>query len=195
MTAELLDEAPQQALKSLDRSGPRRLCRLDVEDARAGPAARLHRRLGRADRRTPRRCAASCCATRRPTTSAPSRCSCSLGHHEALVRRSRPRLRRAPQAVDPGDLGAFLPEWRSDGLRPAALALAAKARAAPMRGHLAGAAARAQRDHRARRPLLRPLSTSPRASCGSASPRSRCSTSSPAFRELATAAGRRPAAA
>ena len=42
--SQLLDDAPQQALKSLDRSGPRHLCRLDVEDARAGPAARLHRR-------------------------------------------------------------------------------------------------------------------------------------------------------
>ena len=177
MTASCIDEAPQQALKSLDRSGRVVYVGSMSKTLAPGPAARLHRRLRRPDRRAAR--------------AAPLHAAASAGQQPARGRAvpvARPsrgagaaavgRVRRAAQAAGPGDLGL-----------PAGMALDRFGRR-----HVA-VARRAARHRCARRwPRPRPAaasssspatasstgSTSRRASCGSAFPRSRCSTSSPA---------------
>ncbi len=108
--SQLLDEAPQQALKSLDRSGRRRLCRLDVEDlARACDLATSSPPPGSSPNSG--RCAVSCCAIR-PNNQRAVALFLSLGHHEALVRRLSSafdeRRKRLVHAIS-----AFLPEWHS----------------------------------------------------------------------------------
>ena len=109
--SQLLDEAPQQALKSIDRSG--RVIYVGSMSKTLAPGLRLGYIVASAGLIAElARCAVSCCATRRPTTSAPSRCSC----RSVITRRWCAGCRRAfderrkrlVQAIS-----AFLPEWRS----------------------------------------------------------------------------------
>ena len=176
--SQLLDEAPQQALKSIDRSG--RVIYVGSMSKTLAPGLRLGYivALGRPDRRT---------AGAAPLHAAPS-----AGQQPARRRAvpvARPsrgagapavvRLRRAAQAAGAGDLG--LPAGMAlDGFGRRHVALARR----PARHRRARALPKRLRRAASSSSPATASSTAPtsrRASCGSASRRSRCSISSRAF--------------
>ncbi len=190
--SQLLDEAPQQALKSLDRSG--RVVYVGSMSKTLAPGLRLGYIV------------ASAGLDRRAARAAPLHAAPSAGQQPARGRAvpvARPsrgagaaaveRLRRTAQASGPCDFripaGMALDRF---GRRHLALAR----RAARHRCARAGRGRRlAQRHHRARRPLLRPDRKAFAFHAAWAFPRSRCSTSSPAsanWRRRPDAGRRRP---
>ena len=173
--SQLLDEAPQQALKSLDRSG--RVIYVGSMSKTLAPGLRMGYIVA------PGRLVAELRALRRFMLRHPPANNqravalfLSLGHHEALVRRLSAAFdeRRKRLVACHLRLPAGMAVDRFGRRHVAVAGRAARHRCAGA-GRGGGGA---QRHHRARRPLLRPRPDSPRASCGSASRRSRCSTSS-----------------
>ena len=171
---------------------PRRLCRLDVEDARPGAAARLHRRLRRPDHRIARVAPLHAAGIRRPTTSARWRCSC----RSAITRRWCGGFRPRSTSGASGWSRRSRPSCRSGArpIRPAARRCGWKGRAAPTRAALAEAAACRSVIIEAGDRFFDRIDKPTRFM--------RLGISSialqhiePGIRELATAAGRRPAAA
>ena len=190
--SQLLDEAPQQALKSLDRSG--RVVYVGSMSKTLAPGLRLGYIVASADLIAELRALRRFMLRHPPANNQRAvALFLSLGHHEALVRRLSAafdeRRKRLVQAIS-----AFLPEWRSTDSAGGTSLWLEGPRGTDARA-LAEAAACAQRHHRARRPLLRPGRTSRRGSCGSAFPRSRCSISSPASASSRRRPAARPAAA
>ena len=175
--SQLLDEAPQQALKSLDRSG--RVVYVGSMSKTLAPGLRLGYIVASADLIAELRALRRFMLRHPPANNQRAvALFLSLGHHEALVRRLssafEERRKRLVQAIS-----AFLPEWRSTDSAGGTSLWLEGPRGTDARGAGRGRG-RAQRHHRTRRPLLRPGPTSRRASCGWAFRRSRCSISSPA---------------
>ena len=150
--SQLIDEAPQQALKSLDRSG--RVVYVGSMSKTLAPGLRLGYIVASADLITELRALRRFMLRHPPANNQRAvALFLSLGHHEALVRRLSAafdeRRKRLIQAIS-----AFLPEWRSDELGRRHVAVAG--RTARHRRHSAGrGGGMPQRHHRIRRPLLR----------------------------------------
>ena len=109
--SQLVDEAPQQALKSVDPHGPRHLCRVDVQNPGARFAARLHRRARAAWWPNCVRCAASLLRHPPANNQRAVALFLSLGHHEALVRRlSSSFQERRDRLIS--ELRVQMPEWK-----------------------------------------------------------------------------------
>ena len=150
--SQLIDEAPQQALKSLDRSG--RVVYVGSMSKTLAPGLRLGYIVASADLITELRALRRFMLRHPPANNQRAvALFLSLGHHEALVRRLSAafdeRRKRLVQAIS-----AFLPEWRStDSAGGTSLWLEGP------RGTDARSACRGgrvpKRHHRSRRPLLR----------------------------------------
>ncbi len=189
--SQLLDEAPQQALKSIDRSG--RVIHVGSMSKTLAPGLRLGYIVADAELIAELRALRRFMLRHPPANNQRAvALFLSLGHHEALVRRLSSafgeRRQRLVQAIS-----AFLPEWRPTDA-PGGSSLWVEAPAGTDSHALARAAA-------ARSVLVEPggrFFDRP----GPRSPYLRLGISSialqhiePGIRELATAAGRRPAAA
>jgi len=108
--SQLIDEAPQQALKSLDRSG--RVIYVGSMSKTLAPGLRLGYIVGSADLIAELRALRRFMLRHPPANNQRAvALFLSLGHHEALVRRLSTafdeRRKRLVQAIS-----AFLPEWR-----------------------------------------------------------------------------------
>jgi GntR family transcriptional regulator/MocR family aminotransferase len=109
--SQLIDEAPQQALKSLDRSG--RVIYVGSMSKTLAPGLRLGYIVASADLVTELRALRRFMLRHPPANNQRAvALFLSLGHHEALVRRLSAafdeRRKRLVQAIS-----AFLPDWRS----------------------------------------------------------------------------------
>ena len=151
--SQLLDEAPQQALKSLDRSG--RVVYVGSMSKTLAPGLRLGYIVASAGLISELRALRRFMLRHPPANNQRAvALFLSLGHHEALVRRLSCSLRRTAQAPGPCDF-RFPAGMAFDrfGRRHVAVAR----RAARHRCTRAGRGRRlAQRHHRAGRPFLRP---------------------------------------
>ena len=175
--SQLLDEAPQQALKSLDRSG--RVIYVGSMSKTLAPGLRLGYIVASAELIAELRALRRFMLRHPPANNQRAvALFLSLGHHEALVRRLstafEERRKRLVQAIS-----AFLPEWRSTDSAGGTSLWLEGPRGTDSRGAGRGRR-RAQRHHRARRPLLRPHRKAVALHAAWAFPRSRCSISSPA---------------
>ena len=189
--SQLLDEAPQQALKSIDRSG--RVVYVGSMSKTLAPGLRLGYIVASAGLIAELRALRRFMLRHPPANNQRAvALFLSLGHHEALVRRLsaafEERRKRLVHAID-----AFLPEWRStDSAGGTSLWLKGPS----------GADAHAIAETAARRGVViepgnrffdRPESRSRFMRLGISS--IALQHIEPGIRELATAAGRRPAAA
>ena len=189
--SQLIDEAPQQALKSLDRSG--RVIYVGSMSKTLAPGLRLGYIVGSADLIAELRALRRFMLRHPPANNQRAvALFLSLGHHEALVRRLSAafdeRRKRLVQAIS-----AFLPEWRSTEFGRRHVAVAGRA-ARHRRARAGRRGGGAQRHHRAGDRFFDRIDKPTRFM--------RLGISSialqhiePGIRELATAAGRRPAAA
>lgn len=172
--SQLLDEAPQQALKSLDRSG--RVVYVGSMSKTLAPGLRLGYIVASADLISELRALRRfMLRTRRPTISAQWHCSCRSAITRRWCAASPPPSARG--ASDWSRRSRLFCQNGSRPTRPAARLCGWKAPAAPTRAVLR------QRQRRARSSSSRvsvssSIPTSRHASCGWASPRSRSSISS-----------------
>ena len=151
--SQLIDEAPQQALKSLDRSG--RVIYVGSMSKTLAPGLRLGYIVASADLITELRALRRFMLRHPPANNQRAvALFLSLGHHEALVRRLSAafdeRRKRLVQAIS-----AFLPEWRSTDSAGGTSLWLEGPRGTDARGAGRGGGV-PQRHHRAGRPLLRP---------------------------------------
>ncbi|MBX3578499.1 MAG: PLP-dependent aminotransferase family protein [Rhizobiaceae bacterium] len=189
--SQLLDEAPQQALKSLDRTG--RVVYVGSMSKTLAPGLRLGYIVASADLVAELRALRRFMLRHPPANNQRAvALFLSLGHHEALVRRLSAafdeRRKRLVQAVS-----AFLPEWRSTDSAGGTSIWLEGPRGTDTRALTSAAAARSVIVEPGERFFERPERPGRYMRLGISS--IALQHIEPGIRELATAAGRRPAAA
>ncbi|MBA3446113.1 MAG: PLP-dependent aminotransferase family protein [Pseudaminobacter sp.] len=189
--SQLIDDAPQQALKSLDRSG--RVVYVGSMSKTLAPGLRLGYIVGSADLIAELRALRRFMLRHPPANNQRAvALFLSLGHHEALVRRLssafEDRRKRLVQAIS-----AFLPDWRSTDSAGGTSLWLEGPRGTDSRGLAEAAAARSVIIEPGDRFFDQANKPSRFMRLGISS--IALQHIEPGIRELATAAGRRPAAA
>ncbi|HTV70356.1 MAG TPA: PLP-dependent aminotransferase family protein [Rhizobiaceae bacterium] len=189
--SQLLDEAPQQALKSLDRSG--RVIYVGSMSKTLAPGLRLGYIVASADLIAELRALRRFMLRHPPANNQRAvALFLSLGHHEALVRRLssafEERRKRLVQAIS-----AFLPEWRATDSAGGTSLWLEGPRGMDTRALAAAAATRSVIVEPGERFFEKPEKPGRFMRLGISS--IALQHIEPGIRELATAAGRRPAAA